>query len=245
MQAVKKEQLEMLRKEILCLQGYGARPCSEQSPVKLGPVLDSMPGRVFPTAGIHEFISPTLSVSAATTGFISAVLSTLLKNGKTCLWVSRCRTIFPPGLKAFGIDPGSVIFIDTAREKEALWTLEEALKCEALGAVVGEIQELDFTRSRRLQLAVESSRVTGFINRLYPRSILPTACIARWQIQPAGSKAPGGLPGISSPRWKVELLKIRNGRPGSWDLAWSGNSFQAIGKQAGHIGSAEHKTVVA
>ena len=36
-----------------------------------------------------------------------------------------------------------------------LWVIEEALKCEGLAAVIGEIKELSFTQSRRLQLAVE------------------------------------------------------------------------------------------
>jgi protein ImuA len=228
MQAIKKEKLEMLRREILCLQGLGTRPSSEQPPIKLGPVLNNMPGKVFPVGAVHEFLSPTLAASAATNGFISAVISFLMQSGKPCLWVGMRRTIFPPALKVFGIDPDRIVFIEVAKEKEALWTIEEALKCKALGAVIGEIKELDFTSSRRLQLAVEDSRVTGFINRLYPRSLRPTACVARWQILPAGSQTTGGLPGIGFPRWRVELLKIRNGKPDCWQLEWSDNAFHSI-----------------
>jgi protein ImuA len=33
--------------------------------------------------------------------------------------------------------------------------MEEALKCEGLAAVIGEIKEISFSDSRRLQLAVE------------------------------------------------------------------------------------------
>lgn len=224
----KKEQLEILRKEILCLQGLGIRPGNGQSVVKLGPVLDNLPGHIFSTGAVHEFLSPTLSASAATNGFIAAILSFLMQSGRPCLWVSMHRTVFPPALKTLGIDPDSIIFIDVTTEKEALWTIEEALKCEAVGAVIGEIKELDFTQSRRLQLAVESSKVTGFIHRLYPRSIRPTACVARWQILPVSSETKDGFPGIGFPRWQVELLKIRNGRPGRWQLEWSGNKFHVM-----------------
>jgi protein ImuA len=129
-----------------------------------------------------------------------------------------------------------------AREKEALWTIEEALKCEALGAVIGEIKELDFTQSRRLQLAVENSRVTGFIHRLFPGSIRPTASVARWQVLPAASEAAGGLPGIGYPRWKVELLKIRNGKPGCWQLEWSGKAFHTVNHPIHQIASPVFKT---
>lgn len=245
MQIIKKETIEELRKEILDLQGLGNRPYGEQPTLKLGRVLNNMPGRVFPTGAVHEFLSPSPMAAAAATGFISAITGLLMQNGKPCLWVGMNRTLFPPGLKGFGLDPDRMIFVDVTREKEVLWAVEEALKCEALGAVIAEIRELDFTQSRRLQLAVESSRVTGFIHRLYPRSIRPTACVSRWQILPAGSQAPGGLPGVGFPRWQVDLLKIRNGRPGCWQLEWSGNTFQVMDESIGEIASPALKTDVA
>ncbi|MGF7230831.1 ImuA family protein [Arachidicoccus sp.] len=228
MQTIKKDILDSLRKNILCLQGLGIRPNSEYPVVPLGPLLNNMPGQVFPTGAIHEFLSPAPAMSAATSGFIMAIIHSLMQNGKPCLWVSTRRTVFPPALKIFGIDPERVIFIDATREKEALWAIEEALRCETLCAVIGEIKELDFTQSRRLQLAVENSKVTGFVHRLYPHNIRPTACVARWQVQPWGSRQPDDLPGVGFPRWKVELLKIRNGRPGTWQLEWSGNTFHTV-----------------
>lgn len=245
MQIIRNEKIEELRKEILDLQGLGNRPYGERPSIKLGPVLDSMPGRVFPTGAVHEFLSPTPAAAAATNGFISAITGLLMQSGKPCLWVGMHRTLFPPGLKGFGLDPDRIIFIDVTQEKEILWTVEEALKCNALGAVIAEIRELDFTQSRRLQLAVESSRVTGFIHRLYPRSIRPTACVSRWQILPAGSQAPDGLPGIGFPRWQVDLLKIRNGRPGCWRLEWSGATFQVMDEPIGEITLPALKTGVA
>ena len=42
------------------------------------------------------------------------------------------RTIFPPALKSFGIAPDKIIFIDLKKEKEILWAMEEALKCDGL-----------------------------------------------------------------------------------------------------------------
>jgi protein ImuA len=225
MQTIKKEQLERLRKEMLCLQGLGGRSCPDQPAVNLGPLLNHMPGQVFPLGAMHEFLSPTLTTAAATHGFISAILASLMQSGKPCVWVSLRKTVFPPALKSFGIDPDRIVFIEVAREKEALWTIEEALKCKALSAVIGEIKELDFTQSRRLQLATEDSRVTGFINRLCPRGIRPTASVSRWQVSPLGSRTAAGLPGIGFPRWKVELMKIRNGKPGCWEIEWLGNAL--------------------
>jgi protein ImuA len=78
--------------------------------------------------------------------------------------VSTTRTIFSPALKTFGIKPRRIIFVDLYQYKECLWAVEETLKCDALTAVVGELGELNFAESRRLQLAVERSNVTGFIH---------------------------------------------------------------------------------
>ena len=89
---------------------------------------------------------------------------------------------FPPALAAFGVEPDRVVFIDVQREKDMLWAMEEALKCRGLAAVIAEVREISFAESRRLQLAVESSRVTGFLLRSDPRKLNTTTCVARWQV---------------------------------------------------------------
>jgi protein ImuA len=86
---------------------------------------------------------------------------------------------------------------------------------------VGELNELSFIDSRRLQLAVERSRVTGFIHRFRPRVQSPVACLTRWKISPLPSQTPDNLPGLGFPRWQVALLKVRNGQPASWQVQWS------------------------
>lgn len=108
--------------------------------------------------------------------------------------------------------------------------MEEALKCSALSAVVGEISEFDFTTSRRFQLAVEQSQVTGFMIRNNCRKPNTTACLSRWRVTPLKSSPAitnngDELPGLGFPKWNVELLKVKNGRPGSWIIGWSGGRF--------------------
>jgi protein ImuA len=195
----------------------------------LGVIEQAFPSKTFPFGAIHEFISPTAESAAATNGFVSGLLGKLMKNRGLCLWISNRRTIFPPALKAFGISPDQVIFIDLKRERDVLWAVEEGLKSEVLSAVVGEIKELDFNQSRRLQLAVEKSRVTGFIHRHRPGSENIVACLTRWKIQPIPGMSSDGLPGLSFPRWHVELTKVRNGNPGSWEIEWVQNEFRHVG----------------
>ncbi len=225
--AVRKENvLEQLRREILALQGLRVPMENELRETGLGVINQSFPNQTFPVAATHEFISDTAQNGAASSGFIAALLSVLMCKG-SCLWVStRCR-IFPPALQAFGVSPDQVVFIDAKTNRDALWIIEEGLKCETLGAVVGEVQELGFTESRRLQLAVEASRTTGFIHR-YGGAPTNVACVSRWQIRSSISQGDSLIPGIGFPSWEVELLKIRNGKPGRWLVEWNPGGFHVI-----------------
>jgi protein ImuA len=96
--------------------------------------------------------------------------------------------------------------------------------------VIGEIGELTFAASRRLQLAEEKSHVTGFIHRYDPKTEDAVACVTRWKIKPLPSLAVDGLPGLGKPRWNVELHKVRNGQPGTWQVEWAAGLFQPIPK---------------
>ena len=218
--------MQQLREQVVALEGY--KPLIQDETYKnfLGPIERAFPHNVFPTGCIHEFISPTQNNAAATDGFISGILGNITNRKTTCLWVSTDRKVFPGALKLFGIDPHQILFIDTCSVKDALWTIEEGLKCGSLAAVVGELKNLSFTESRRLQLAVEQSQVTGFIHRVNSKNNPPIAAISRWRITSLHTNATS--PGIGLPRWNVELIKVRNGRPGSWQLEWLNNNFQHI-----------------
>jgi protein ImuA len=96
--------------------------------------------------------------------------------------------------------------------------------------VVGEIREISLAESRRLQLAVEQSQVTGLLHRVKPRSKNTLASVSRWEIRSVPSQLEEGMPGVGYPRWNVKLLKVRNGEPGEWEVEWSGGRYQNFGK---------------
>lgn len=216
-----------LQTEILRLQGFKPENGISVN-MGLGPIKEAFPNAVFPLGAVHEFLSAKPEDAAATSGFITGLLAPLMGSSGTTLWISSNRTIFPPALKSFGVQPDRIIFIDLKKEKDVMWVMEEALKCGSLSAVVGEMQEISFIGSRRLQLAVEQSRVTGFILRHHPRKINTTACVSRWKITPLPSEAIDDLPGIGFPQWRVELLRIKNGRPGTWEVKWVEGSFYPV-----------------
>ena len=216
-----------LQREILPLQGYHAAS-RRLSSVDLGPVNAAFPGGCFPVGAVHEFLAFRPEDNAATAGFISGITSSLIRNTGVIVWISAYAHLYAPGFVPFGIQPDRIIFIHPQKPKDRLWAMEEALRCEGLSAVVCETEDLAFTESRRFQLAVEQSRVTGFVVRRDARKLSTTACIARWKISSIATETEDDLPGIGFPRWKVELLRVRNGKSGVWDLEWAGKKFQPV-----------------
>ncbi len=220
--------ISQLQQEILLLEGLKLSNAASVE-IGLGPILNAFPNSTFPLGAVHQFLSTGIEGKTATIGFITGLLSPLMGNGGISVWISAMRTIFPPGLKNFGISPDRFIFIDLQKEKDLPWAMEEALKCGALTAVIGEVKEIGFTSSRRLQLAVEQSKVTGFVLCNDSQKLNTTACVSRWRISPLPSSAVDDhLPGVGFPKWKVELLRIRNGRTGMWEVDWRGGRFVSV-----------------
>lgn len=128
-------------------------------------IKEAFPGQVFPVGAVHEFICEDAEQKSASSGFISGIASFIMQNSGAAAWIGSSGTVFPHALKNFGLEPDKVFFVDAKNEKETLWVLEESLKCEGLVVVVADIRTLDFTQSRRLQLAVEQSGITCFLLR--------------------------------------------------------------------------------
>ena len=192
MTTTKEDIIAQLQRDILPLPGFKISLQNAFIDTKLGVISNAFPNSSFPVGAIHEFVFSQSEDFAATGGFVGRILSSLIQNGNAVIWISSSAFVFPPALRALGIAPAKIIFIQLKKEKEILWAMEEALKCTGISAVIGDMQELSFTNSRRLQLAVEQSHVTG--------------------------DPEDGMPGIGFPRWNVDLLKVRNGKPGNWQV---------------------------
>lgn len=214
----KGEILAKLQSDILRLQHFNTTG-SAVSAIELGPLKHSFPGNVFPLGVTHEFITESAEGATSSGAFVLALLHSLLSNNGIALWVSAARMLFPPALETLGVKADRFIFVDVKKDKDVLWVIDEAMKCGALTAVIGEVRDISFNESRKLQLAVEQSKVTGFILR-HNKKITPTASVSRWKITSLPSEAIDELPGIGFPKWKVELLRIRNGKPRVWDIQW-------------------------
>ncbi len=202
-----------------------------------------LPGGGLPLGGLHEIEGGRAEWDdGAATGFCVALLARLLAAGperrgdnKPVLWVSPWRDLYAPGLRAFGLDPGRLIQVRAgagAAGAEVLWAMEEGLRCARLAAVVGELDTLERSAGRRLQLAAEASGVTAFALRRGLRPVRParagaSAAVTRWRVEAEAMSNGPGMPGARDwgrsperPRWRVELLRCRGAAPGQWCLEW-------------------------
>ncbi len=225
----KKDVIAQLRKDILPLEGLKSLSSDNHINIGFRPIELAFPNAIFPVGCTHEFLTTPQNM-ASTNGFVAVLLGTLMQSGGAAIWISTSRTVFPGALKNFGIDPAKIIFVDLKKEKDVFYTIEEALKCKQLATVIGEISQATFKESRRLQLAAEQSRVTGFLLRREQQFLNISACVSRWRITSLSSEFNDGMPGVGFPRWKVELLKIRNGKPGNWQMEWSYGCLKEIRK---------------
>jgi protein ImuA len=198
--------------------------------VGIGAVDDALPQGQLDRHGLHDITVETVRLWPCAIGFGLALLGRLRQAGTqgAILWCQSRRMaqesgrLYGHGLTGFGLDPASLLFVSAAKEKDVLWAMEEGLRARSLAAVVGETDGVDFTASRRLALAAAENRIPAVLLRL-PRSAgEASAAATRWRIgahpmatDPWDEKMP------LHPRWRVELMRCRGGRPGAWIVEWN------------------------
>jgi protein ImuA len=140
------------------------------------------------------------------------------------VWILRRDDLFAPGLAGLGFPAERLIQVCVRDEAEALAAAEDALATIGVCAVFAEVEAVDLTAGRRLQLACEKRGATGFMIRRKPyggqgrKSPPGTAAATRWTIAPALSQPGAGEFGLGAPRWRAALERCRGGRPGAWVL---------------------------
>lgn len=124
-----------------------------------------------------------------------------------------------------------LIHVVAEKAEDALFALEEGLRCRDLAFVIGEMtgnpKALDFTASRRLSLTAEKHGVPLWLVRLDAERDLSSARM-RWDVRAAASPPPrwnAAAPG--TPSWHAELFRARAHAPGEWILCDDGRSLVA------------------
>ena len=123
-----------------------------------------------------------------------------------------------------------LIHVTAKKPEDALFALEEGLRCRELAFVIGEIagnpKALSFTASRRLSLVAEKHGVPLWLVRLDAARDLSSAR-QRWQARAAPSLPPRWNPQAPGmPGWHAELFRARGHPPGEWLLQGEGGRLE-------------------
>jgi len=152
---------------------------------------------------------------------------------KPLLWVQDRMAILESGrIHPPGLPTQNLIHVEARDAKDALWTMEEGVRCSCLSAVIGELwgdpRTLDFTATRRLAVASERSGTPCWLVRLAGNANLSGARM-RWRIasapslvNPLDERAPG------SPAWDAKLFRARGMPPGRWAVAHEAGRFHLV-----------------
>jgi protein ImuA len=192
--------------------------------------IDRVLGGGLSYGALHEIAAARESETAAATGFALA-LAARSKNSApaSMIWIAEDLSLaenaapYGPGLETAGIAPERLITVAVARGREVLWAMEEALRCRAVGVVIGEMRPcgIDRVATRRLSLAAAAGDTLGLILRTAPDHA-PSAAATRWIIAATSSPARAGeRRTIGPPRLTAHLVRNRRGHSGTWIMEWN------------------------
>ena len=193
--------------------------CGRQ--VGFDPGIDAVLGGGLSCGALHE-IAPAAPIHLGAASGVAIALAALSghRRGET-LWIApdftACEAGRPygPGLDRFGLDPARLVVLRVHRAVDALWAMEEALRCGALSSVVAELTgegaDADLTATRRLALAAREGKsgCLGLLLRHSPPSM-----------SSAAPSQPDRFGGLGPARFDLSLVKNRRGPCGRWTIAW-------------------------
>jgi protein ImuA len=177
--------------------------------------VDAALGGGLARGALHEISAAGEVHLTAATGFALAVSSGAAR--KSTVWIAEDMALtesgapYGPGLETFSLSPERLLTVAAARTRDLLWAMEEALRCRAVAAVIGELRhgEIDMVAVRRLSLAAAGSGALALLLRASPPNDASTAA-TRWIVSAA-----------SNDSFAVELMRNRRGPRGAWTLQWS------------------------
>jgi protein ImuA len=198
--------------------------------------LDRLPGGLGERWRLPAPPSPTLCELFAThprdggwAGFLLAQMDT----DKPLLWVQDRMAILESGrIHPPGLPSQNLIHVEARDARDALWAMEEGVRCACLSAVIGELwgdpRALDFTATRRLAVASERSGTPCWLVRLGGHANLSGARM-RWRIASASSLSnplDPRAPGMAA--WDAELFRGRGIPPGRWNITHEADRFHLV-----------------
>jgi protein ImuA len=204
---------------------------SDNAPLPLGlQRADALLNGGLARGALHD-ISPAASLHlGAATGFalaLAALAGRGAKSGRETLFIQTDLTRLEAGvpygigLDLFGLPARRLLVLRARRPIDALFAMEEALKCRGIACVIAELPDdrADLTATRRLSLAARTHDGLGLLLR-HRSTSMPSAAMTRWEVaaSPGVRDAHGG---IGATAFLLSLVKNRRGPCARFRVAWS------------------------
>jgi len=145
-----------------------------------------LPGGGWPQASLTELLLDHEGIGELR--LVLPALKRLVQAGQWIALIAPPHVPYAPAFARHGIDPGRVIVIDTAEEKNRWWSAEQVLRANSTGALLFWPRAVGDAQTRRLQLAAQESESLAFVFTGTARAAQPSPAPLRIRLSRAEEK---------------------------------------------------------
>ena len=169
-----------------------------------------LPGGGWPQASLTELLLDHQGIGELR--LVLPALKALVRAGEWIALIAPPHVPYAPAFARHGIDPGRVIVVDTAEEKNRWWSAEQVLRANSAGALLFWPRAVNDAQTRRLQLAAQESQSLAFVFTGTARAAQPSPSPLRIRLS------------LVEEKLRIDVFKRRGGvmtRPLLLDVAAS------------------------
>ncbi|MEM6763032.1 MAG: hypothetical protein AAF615_09145 [Pseudomonadota bacterium] len=168
---------------------------------------------------LHFFRAPTVSALGSCAGFALSLIAANERPGFV-FWLSHsyvsgeAGNIYGLGLNELVFDPAKFIYVSVPSVRDVFWCIEQAIKCEAVAAIVAEFHStktLELTATRRLSIRIEALQLPIYLIAAQTAPF-PTTALTHWEISAASASTGSEFRSlVGAPAWSLNLTKNKKG----------------------------------
>jgi cell division inhibitor SulA len=169
-----------------------------------------LPGGGWPQASLTELLLDHQGIGELR--LVLPALKRLVQAGEWIALIAPPHVPYAPAFARHGIDPGRVIVVETAEEKNRWWSAEQVLRANSAGALLFWPRAVNDAQTRRLQLAAQESQSLAFVFTGTARAAQPSPAPLRIRLS------------LMEQKLRIDVFKRRGGvmtRPLLLDMAAS------------------------
>ncbi|WP_145362613.1 hypothetical protein [Stratiformator vulcanicus] len=177
-----------------------------EEPVAVGPQLAPLAtllGGGLQPGGTVELVGPATGLALVCA---SSVLAEARATSQVVLVEPKQdqERFFPAGLCGYGIEPTRLLIVRPSSQKDLLWSLEQALRCRAVGTVLARLGRTSDTAMQRLKRAAQVGGGCGFFLR--PDSTRRDVCWSDMRLEVRTMAGQNINEETLRPHWRVRSL---------------------------------------